>query len=92
MRENRTSGSESGGWKRDKGAGLRPKAKAMESPPDPTVNAPVLDSTQRPLFASASGPIPNFAKGSPGYGYPVCHDSHLTPPESLSFAGHAVIS
>ena len=30
MRENRTSGSESGDWKRDKGAGLRPEAKATE--------------------------------------------------------------
>ena len=46
MRENRTSGSESGDWKRDRGAGLRPEAKATEVPPDPTVNAPVLDSTE----------------------------------------------
>ena len=46
MRENRTSGSESGDWKRDRGAGLRPEAKATETPPDPIVNAPVLDSTQ----------------------------------------------
>ena len=28
-----------------KGAGLRPEAKATEPPPDPTVGAPVLDST-----------------------------------------------
>ena len=28
-----------------KGAGLRPEAKAAEPPPDPTVGAPVLDST-----------------------------------------------
>ena len=27
------------------GAGLRPEAKATESPPDPNVGAPVLDST-----------------------------------------------
>ena len=46
MRENRTSGSESGDWKRDRGAGLRPEAKATETPPDPIVNAPVLDSTE----------------------------------------------
>ena len=45
MRENRTSGSESGDWKRDRGAGLRTEAKATETPPDPIVNAPVLDST-----------------------------------------------
>ena len=30
------------------GAGLRPEAKATESPPDPNVGAPVLDSTIRP--------------------------------------------
>ena len=45
MRENRTSGSESGDWKHDKVAGLRPGAKATEKPPDPIVNAPVLDTT-----------------------------------------------
>ena len=28
-----------------RGAGLRPKAKALEKPPDPTVGAPVLDPT-----------------------------------------------
>ena len=27
------------------GAGLRPRAKAMDEPPDPTVRAPVLDPT-----------------------------------------------
>ena len=27
------------------GAGLRPRAKATESPPDPNVGAPALDST-----------------------------------------------
>ncbi len=50
MRENRTSGSESGDWKRDMGAGLRPEAKATEAPPDPIVNAPVLDSTRAAEF------------------------------------------
>ena len=30
-----------------RGAGLRPKAKAMEKPPDPTVRAPVPDPTGR---------------------------------------------
>ena len=29
------------------GAGLRPRAKALEPPPDPTVRAPPLYSTQR---------------------------------------------
>ena len=29
------------------GAGLRPKAKAADEPPDPTVRAPVLDPTGR---------------------------------------------
>src|SRR3954454_20415864 len=29
------------------GAGLRPRAKAMDEPPDPTVRAPVLDPTGR---------------------------------------------
>ena len=28
-----------------RGAGLRPRAKAMDEPPDPTVRAPVLDPT-----------------------------------------------
>ena len=32
------------------GAGLRPEAKATESPPDPNVGAPVLDSTDTILF------------------------------------------
>ena len=27
------------------GAGLRPRAKALDEPPDPTVRAPVLDPT-----------------------------------------------
>ena len=27
------------------GAGLRPKAKGLDKPPDPTVRAPVLDPT-----------------------------------------------
>ena len=31
------------------GAGLRPDAKATEPPPDPTVGAPVPDSTLHPL-------------------------------------------
>ena len=39
MRENRTSGSESGDWKRDRGAGLRPEAKATEVPPCPRVES-----------------------------------------------------
>src|SRR5262249_44695160 len=29
------------------GAGLRPKAKGLDEPPDPTVRAPVLDPTER---------------------------------------------
>jgi hypothetical protein len=29
------------------GAGLRPKAKGLDKPPDPTVRAPVLDPTGR---------------------------------------------
>jgi hypothetical protein len=29
-----------------RGAGLRPRAKAMDEPPDPTVRAPVLDPTE----------------------------------------------
>ena len=28
-----------------RGAGLRPRAKALDEPPDPTVGAPVLDPT-----------------------------------------------
>ena len=44
-----------------KGAGLRPDAKATEPPPDPTVGAPVLDSTViRPRFertATAAHPF-----------------------------------
>jgi hypothetical protein len=28
------------------GAGLRPKAKGLDKPPDPTVRAPVLDPTE----------------------------------------------
>src|SRR5438270_11914836 len=31
-----------------RGAGLRPGAKAMDEPPDPTVRAPVLDPTTDP--------------------------------------------
>ena len=33
------------------GAGLRPGAKAPESPPDPNVGAPALDSTTRGQIA-----------------------------------------
>ena len=47
MRENRTSGLMSGGLEtRPSGAGLRPIAKALESPPDPVAGAPALDSTK----------------------------------------------
>ena len=36
------------------GAGLRPKAKGLDEPPDPTVRAPVLDPTERRTEASTS--------------------------------------
>lgn len=35
------------------GAGLRPTAKGVDEPPDPTVRAPVLDPTERRTVASA---------------------------------------
>ena len=40
------------------GAGLRPGAKATEPPPDPTVGAPVLDSTR---FTAADAEVAVFA-------------------------------
>src|SRR6516165_6051745 len=41
------------------GAGLRPKAKGLDKPPDPTVRAPVLDPTAwRHGLSPAAGPIP----------------------------------
>ena len=40
------------------GAGLRPGAKATETPPDPNVGAPVLDSTQ---LTAADTDLPVFA-------------------------------
>ena len=35
------------------GAGLRPKAKGLDKPPDPTVRAPVLDPTVGGLMEKA---------------------------------------
>ena len=70
MRENRTSGSESGDWKRDMGAGLRPEAKATETPPDPIVNAPVLDSTEGPRRGNEliqRPVVPQYLQYKPGY-------------------------
>jgi hypothetical protein len=37
-----------------RGAGLRPRAKALDEPPDPTVGAPVLD----PTWEGVGGEIP----------------------------------
>ncbi len=41
----KAEGSSAGGASTTKGAGLRPKAKALEEPPDPTVRASLQDTT-----------------------------------------------
>ena len=40
------------------GAGLRPKAKGLDKPPDPTVRAPVLDPTLGEGVTVTSPPYP----------------------------------
>jgi hypothetical protein len=50
------------------GAGLRPKAKAVDEPPDPKVRAPVLDPTgggrrKRSLMATAPTAYPTKGAG-----------------------------
>ena len=42
------------------GAGLRPTAKAMEEPPDPTVRARVLDPTDHLISHNREGVLLNF--------------------------------
>ena len=42
------------------GAGLRPKAKGLDKPPDPTVRAPVLDPTLRGRGSSNASPLPDY--------------------------------
>src|SRR6516164_5092392 len=39
------------------GAGLRPKAKGLDKPPDPTVRAPVLDPTMASGRSHAPAPV-----------------------------------
>ena len=58
------------------GAGLRPGAKATESPPDPTVGAPALDSTSQIaqaltyLRVSPLNPTASIKDGGGRYDYP----------------------
>src|SRR5262249_17269242 len=48
-----------------RGAGLRPKAKAADKPPDPTVRAPVLDPTLKNILAGSPVPHPAIVPRPP---------------------------
>src|SRR3954467_8423879 len=45
------------------GAGLRPRAKAMDEPPDPKANAPALDPTGGGRMGKVSSPVDRHCRG-----------------------------